>query len=197
VIIRLLPLALAVSLAAADPVAPRPSLGLWLEPATGAVAVTATATGGAGAAMGLVTGDRIRAVGCTPVADLDGFVRALEALPRDGVIALVVERDGALLALSGTVPAQPRPRELALRGAALEDAVAALRTDLERDRLRNRLEDGLRLLAELQAGLPETAAAFKRLYPQGRFDIRISIDIVSDPTAPVQVPLAASATRAP
>ena len=27
-------------------------------------------------------------------------------------------------------------------------------------------------IAELQAGLPETAAAFKRLYPQGRFDIR-------------------------
>ncbi|MFM2090651.1 MAG: hypothetical protein RLZZ127_1140, partial [Planctomycetota bacterium] len=102
--------------------------------------------------------------------------------------------DGALLALSGTVPAQPRPRELALQGRRLEDAVAALREDLERDRLKNRLEDGLRMLGELQAGLPETAAAFKRLYPRGRFDISIRIDIVSDPAADIQEPLRPTAT---
>ncbi|MFM2092182.1 MAG: hypothetical protein RLZZ127_2671, partial [Planctomycetota bacterium] len=94
-IIRLLPILLAVPLVAADPVAPRPSLGLWLDSATGGVVVTATATGGAGAAMGLAAGDVIRAVGRSPVADLDTFARALESVPRDAPIALVVERDGA------------------------------------------------------------------------------------------------------
>lgn len=148
--------------------------------------------------LGLQAGDLVVAVNGSAVDSAEGFRAATAGLKPGDALRLEVRREGRTLALTGTAEAPPRPREVVSDAERLRAEVAGLRADGERERMRSSLEESLRLLQEIQAGLPAAAAEFKRLYPQGTFSIQFSVDIRSDPVAPVQEALrpARSATSA-
>ena len=65
------------------------------------------------AELGLRGGDRLRSVQGSPVTDLRSLEAALLAVPRGSRLAVVVERDGATVALEATLPAELEPVRIA------------------------------------------------------------------------------------
>ncbi len=169
-------------------------LGFDLEEVADAppLRVAQVATGATADRMGVKPGDRLVSVGTTPVTTTAEVSAAMVPLTVGAPIKLTVRRDGAELALSGTIAAVPRPRQLLTDADRLRSDIAKLKDDGERARLTSDLQDCLRVLAKLQEGLPKMAGDFKRLYPTGTFSVQIHIDVRSAPTEPVQVPLAPS-----
>jgi hypothetical protein len=134
--------------------------------------------------LGVRVGDAVIAVNGRAIATLEAFAEATATLKPGDPLALTVLRDGAEFALAGKVEALPRPRDLAVDAERLRNDIGALEHALERAEMRSSLERSLLLLREFQAGLPAAAAEFKKLYPDGRFDIDIHVVISSDPKDP-------------
>lgn len=65
------------------------------------------------AELGLRGGDRLRSVQGSPVTDLRSLEAALLAVPQGSRLAVVVERDGATVALEATLPAELEPVRIA------------------------------------------------------------------------------------
>ena len=166
-------------------------LGLELEAVADPppLRVTTVVPGATADRIGVKPGDRLTAIGDAPVGTTAEVAAALAPLTAGSPLRLTVSRSGASTVLEGRVEAVPRPRQLLTDADRLRGDIAKLKEDGERARLQSDLQDSLRLLARLQEGLPKMAEEFKRLYPAGTFSIQISIDIRSEPTAPVQVPL--------
>lgn len=166
-------------------------LGLELEAVADPppLRVTSVVPGATADHLGLKPGDRITAIGDAPVGTTAEVAAALAPLTAGSPLRITVSRGGTSSVLEGKIEAVPRPRQLLTDADKLRGDIARLREDGERERLQSDLQDSLRLLARLQEGLPTMAEKFKRLYPAGTFSIQINIDIRSEPTAPVQVPL--------
>jgi len=196
----LLILMLSLPLIAAEPVGPASWLGLEVEELPlldgGGLRVVRVAPGGTADQLGLRTGDLVTALDATQVPTSERFATALGGLRPGDPLRITATRAGAPLALSGTVAAVPRPRELLTDADGLRRELAALQADVARDRMRHDLQDALLLLQRLQTGLPQLASDFKKLYPTGTFSVQIAIDVRSDPSAVSQLALAPSATPA-
>ena len=147
--------------------------------------------------IGLAVGDVITQVGATAVTSPETYRDALAAFPPSDPVSVAVSREGKVLTLSGVLEAPPRPRDVFTQAEQIRNEAAAIKETVDRAKLRTDLETCLRLLREFETGLPAAAAEFKRLYPQGTFDIQINVRITSDPTAPAQVPLTPAASPAP
>jgi hypothetical protein len=168
-------------------------LGLYLDEGVAfdgaAPQVAKVVTGATADQLGVRPGDRISTVNGIATPDLDRFRAAVAGLAPGDALVLGVVRAGVALELRGTAEAPPRPRDVLTDADDLRAEVQRLRDEAERVRLRSRLEEQLRLLREVEAGLPAAAADFKRLYPDGTFEISVRIDIRSNPRAEAQVPL--------
>ncbi len=189
-----------LSLVAAEPSGPAPWLGLEVEELPlldgGGLRVVRVAPGGTADQLGLRAGDQVIALDATEVPTTERFASALGGLRPGDPLRITATRAGAPLALSGTVAAVPRPRELLTDADGLRRELSALQADVARDRMRRDLQDALLLLHRLQTGLPQLASDFKKLYPTGTFSVQIAIDVRSDPSATSQLALAPSATPA-
>ena len=185
-------LAVASIMAVEAVVSPEPVyLGLELETVADPppLRVTAVVPGATADRLGLKPGDRVTAIGDAPVSTMAEVAAAFAPLTAGSPLRVTVSRGGTSTVLEGKVEAVPRPRQLLTDADKLRGEIARLKEDGERGRLQSDLQDSLRLLARLQEGLPKMAEEFKRLYPTGTFSVQINIDIRSEPTAPVQVPL--------
>ena len=105
------------------------------------------------------------------------------ALKPGDELKLTIVRDGKSQELVGKVEPPPRPRDVLANADQLKADAAAIRTEIEKAKVRADLEDMLRLLTELQKGMPAAAAEFKKVYPKGNFNVSIHIDVSSDATA--------------
>lgn len=130
--------------------------------------------------LGVKADDRIVQVNGTPVESMQQFSTAVAGLKVDDDLTVAITRDGQEMNLSGKVEAPPRPRDVASRANEVQAAVDELKTAVDRAKSKSDLQDALRLVKELQAGLPAAAAEFKRIYPEGDFDIDIHIRVRSD-----------------
>jgi len=182
-------LVLVLGLGAAETAAePRPlrlGLGLAEDAALdgSVVVVRSVEAASSAAALGLEPGDRLLTLAGQPVSTLASVAEIARGLQAGTALTATIERAGERRELSATAVETPRPAQLAARTRELDAAVATLREDTARDRAL-RLEEILLLLKQVQEELPKTVAAFKEQYPQGRFNISITIDIQSDVTHP-------------
>ncbi len=146
------------------------------------------------AKLGVQPGDLIDRLDDTPVRTVAEFSAAAAALRAGTELRVSLRRDGQPRVLSGPIAALPRPRDLASDAEQLKTAVAEVAAAVDRERMRADLAETLRLLTAFQEGLPRTAEEFKKVYPKGRFKVRIDIDISSDPEAKEQTVLVPAAS---
>ncbi|GDY11953.1 hypothetical protein LBMAG53_08310 [Planctomycetota bacterium] len=147
--------------------------------------------------IGLAVGDVITQIGASAVTSPETYREVLATFKPSEPISVAIFRDGKPKTLTGVLEAPPRPRDVFTQAEELRAEATALKDATDRAKLRTDLETYMRLLREFETGLPAAAAEFKRLYPQGTFDIQINVRITSDPTSPAQVPLAPAASPAP
>lgn len=168
-----------------------PYLGVELEAVADQppLRVVSVVPGATADRLGLKPGDRVTAIGDIQVSTTADMAAAVSMLTAGSPLRVAVSRGGSSLVLEGAVEAMPRPRQLLTDADKLRGDIAKLKEDGERVRLQAELQDCLRVLARLQEGLPKMAEEFKRLYPTGTFSVQIHIDVRSEPTAAVQVPL--------
>jgi membrane-associated protease RseP (regulator of RpoE activity) len=138
------------------------------------------------AKLGVKTGDQIAKIGITEITTAESYRTAYMAFKPGDELSLTIVRDGKTQELVGKVEAPPRPRDVLANADQIKADAAAIRTDIEKAKLRADLEDTLRVLTELQKGMPAAAAEFKKVYPNGKFNVSIHIDVSSDPMAPDQ-----------
>jgi hypothetical protein len=154
--------------------------------------------------LGIREGDLISRINDTAVQTVDQFGAASAALKAGDAIKLEIERDGAAQTLSGTAEAPPRPRDVASRAGDVLAQAEEVKKSAERAATRSNLEDALRLVKELQEGLPEAAKEFKKIYPEGDFDVDIHIKVTSnkkeqapEELKPAPIPETPAAAEAP
>lgn len=176
-------------------------LGLGLEESTdldgGGLVVRGVEAEASGAALGLQAGDRLLSLNGTPVSSLAQVGEIVQNLRAGAELHATVKRGDQTVELKTTAVEAPRPAQIAERTRTLQANVADLQKQLDQDRSL-RLEEILVLLQKIERDLPGMAAEFKRHYPQGRFRVKIDIDIQSDvgeatatPIAPVPEPAVA------
>jgi hypothetical protein len=142
--------------------------------------VTRVTAGSSFDRLGVREGDLISRVNDVQVRTVDQFGAATAGLKTGDAIKLELVRDGAPMTVSGTAEPPPSPRDIASRADDVMAQAEDIRKSAERAATRSNLEDALRLVKELQEGLPEAAAEFKRIYPDGDFDVDIHIKVTSN-----------------
>ena len=151
--------------------------------------VTRVIPGSTAEKLGLQPGDQLLQLGETPLTSVDSFRAASTQLKVGETLTAKILRGTQNLDMKATIEAPPRPRDVLTEADKIKAETADLRLINERAATTSRLEELLTLLNTVQKGLPESAAEFKKVYPKGRVNIQIKIDIQSDPTGPEATPL--------
>jgi hypothetical protein len=172
-------------------IAQKPMLGI--EADAGAVAgsfdpgvkVASVLADSTAAHMGMLSGDVIQSVNQQPIVSMDDLQKTLAPLKLGDAIAVDVLRQGKKQQLSGVMmPKPPPPMSIGEKMRALEKELAELRKRAEHPPdLAESLENLVKELNKLQKELPAATEAFKKLYPNGDFSIKIEINVTSDKSA--------------
>ncbi len=168
--------------------AQKPFLGIQVDQAPGfdtGVPVSTVLPNCTAALMGMQNGDTIQLINKTPIATMDDLQKAMGGLKLGEAIAIDVLRKGEKVSLSGVMLAKPPPPlSLQMRIKALEEEVERLkkRADHPPD-LAETLDNLVKELNDLQRDLPRASEAFRKLYPDGEFSIKMEIKITSDKNA--------------
>lgn len=193
-LLTVLPLLATAVLGAAEPTPPapaeRPRLGVTIEDAfdpSQGVPVRAVTPGSTAAALGVQSGDAIRAVNGKPVANAADLQAAIGGLTVGATLAIDVTRQGRPTQLTGTVLAPLAAANLSSELAEAQREIERLKGAVDAKTREPTLAELIRELQLLQAAFPKAAAEFKKIYPNGEF--AIVIRIVSDKNAPDAVDL--------
>ncbi|MDA3959975.1 MAG: PDZ domain-containing protein, partial [Planctomycetota bacterium] len=160
-------LGLSVDLQDADPLAAVPGLR-----------VSQVRANSNAARIGIAVDDRLLVIDERTIAAASDLQAVMAGKKAGDSIAVSVLRGANTLQLTGTLEASTGVREIAERAEALAAQVAAIGDPAARPRYS--LSDLLVILRQIEHDLPAAAAEFKRVYPNGRFKIAISIDIDSN-----------------
>jgi membrane-associated protease RseP (regulator of RpoE activity) len=172
------------------PPAAKPFLGIQVDPAkTGSfdsgVGISTVLPNSTAALMGMQNNDIIQAINKQPVASMDDLQKIMATLKLGDTVTVDVLRKGEKLSLSGAMIAKPAPPlPLPLQIKALQEEIDRLkkRADHPPD-LAETLDNLVKELNDLQRDLPRASEAFRKLYPNGVFSIKMEIQISSDTTA--------------
>ncbi|MBA3707534.1 MAG: PDZ domain-containing protein [Planctomycetes bacterium] len=174
----------------------KPILGVQVDPGKensfdGGIVVSAVKPGTAAAAMGIQPADIILAINGRKMARMDDLQAVIGAAKVGDVVTVDFTRKGEKLTKSGPLQAPPPPPKPT--GQAMSDLQKDIdRLKARRDReptLPEMLDDIVTQLNTLEKNLPKASEAFKKQYPNGEFDISITIKISSDKNAknPVEI----------
>ncbi len=193
----------------ARPPPPAPFLGVTLDrpsnfDANDGLLVTAVVPQSTFDHLGVRAGDRILSANGAKLNEMGDFGEVADKLEVGQLITLMVRTDTAIRTVSGRIEAVSRPREISQHTTQLSNEIAQLREAVSHSEP-SRLNDTLSVLKQLEADLPGMLDAFKKRYPNGRFNISVHIDILSDqgaanptavviPSAPLPPGAAAAAT---
>ncbi|MBA2479575.1 MAG: PDZ domain-containing protein [Planctomycetes bacterium] len=176
--------------AAAPADAQKPFLGIQVDPTKensfdGGIVVSAVMPNSTAQAMGIQAGDVLLSINQKKMTKMDDLQAVIGAAKVGDVATIEFTRKGEKLTKSGPLqarPAPPKPTVVALND--LQKQVEQLKARKDREpTLPEMLDDIVTQLNALEKHLPKAAEAFKKQYPNGEFDISITIKISSDKTA--------------
>ncbi len=158
---------------------------------TRGVLIDSVIVGSTADTLGLAVGDRLLSLNDIAVANAADLQRATNEIGVGGELTIELERKGEAQSLTGTMQAFPskeiwesRIEEQRERKRGLGGDVATETREANQRRWRNLVLAGVvRRTADALAALPgriETATReYKRVYPDGDFDIRLNVHIAS------------------
>jgi len=142
------------------------------------------------AELGILGGDVITALNGEEVRSMDHLRAAIAKTPVGEAIAVTLKRGEEVRELEGTMRGLPSPgrqagniRDLRQQIEELRDRRAALAEGDDDVDLASAMQNLADALNALPAQMQAASERFKEVYPDGRFAIRIEIDIRSDVTA--------------
>lgn len=130
--------------------------------------------------LGLEAGDRLLSINGKAMEKTGDVVAALAGSKVGDVVAIEYLRGGQKGTVKGPLQERPRPATLAREVDRLNQKLAEVKELAEAKGREPTLGEILQQLRDIEAGLPRAVAAFKKQYPDGEFDIRIQVTIVSD-----------------
>ena len=130
--------------------------------------------------LGLEAGDRLLSLNGKPMEKTGDVVAALAGAKVGDVVAVEYLRGGQKSTVKGPLQERPRPASLAGDVSRLNQKLAEVKELAEAKSREPTLGEILQQLRDIESGLPRAVAAFKKQYPDGEFDIRIQVTIVSD-----------------
>lgn len=145
--------------------------------------------------LGLEAGDRLLSLNGRAVEKTSDVVAALSGAKVGDEVAVEYLRGGQKSTVKGPLQERPRPATLARDVDRLNQKLAEVKVLAEAKSREPTLGEILQQLRDIEAGLPRAVAAFKKQYPDGEFDIRIQVTIVSDKHA--KDPISFSNAQAP
>jgi len=184
-------------------VEPKPFLGLRFD-ATAAnfatepgIPVAELVPGATGQVLGIEVGDRILSINGRTTKNLTDLQAVLGNAKVGDNVTFTFQRGGSEQSITGPLMAKPKPVNVGAEVSKAQKALDDVRALAESKAREPSLPELLQQLKDIQTGLPRAVAAFKKQYPNGTFDIRISVTICSDATAKDPLEFSNEATPAP
>jgi hypothetical protein len=134
-------------------------------------------------AMGLESGDRLLTVNGKPTEKTTDLTSILGGSKVGDQVTVEYVRAGKKSQVQGPLLERPKPAALAREVDKLNQKLSEVKDLAEAKSREPSLGEILQQLKDIESGLPRAVAAFKREYPNGEFDISITVKIVSDKTA--------------
>jgi membrane-associated protease RseP (regulator of RpoE activity) len=195
-LIAALAFSLPVAFAAEDPVPPTPgengqpsppapTLGVVIDDGNfdqGGLSVKTVKAGSTAAALGIQTGDRLKIINGRTIESVTSLQQVMQATKIGAPISAQVTRNGEIKTLSGTVLEPPKINDVSKGVRDLREQVAGLR-DAMPQKQDLTLAEVVQKLQEIEDKLPEAVAKFKQQYPNGEFNIKFQVEIISDKNA--------------
>jgi membrane-associated protease RseP (regulator of RpoE activity) len=168
-----------------------PQLGITVDEASGmdggGLVILRVTSGSTAAAMGLQAGDRVQVVNGRTIGKRDDLSQVMGAAKLGDAITIEVQRTvngtAEKITARGTL-SNPQPTDVQM--ATLTRKLNEMQRELDQLRSRPRktlpetLQDLATTVRDLEDQLPTASEQFRKAYPNGRFKVSISIDIVSD-----------------
>jgi membrane-associated protease RseP (regulator of RpoE activity) len=169
----------------------KPSFGWTVndDPQAGGVVIVEVRPGGTAAALGIEPGDRILSLNGQALKASSEATAFLAGSAIGAPVTVEFKRGSEVRQASGTLLERPRAPNLAQELAAARTELAQLKALAAEKSKEPSLAEVLQSLQDLDKRLPKAVASFRKQYPNGDFDIRISITICSDRTAkdPIEI----------
>jgi membrane-associated protease RseP (regulator of RpoE activity) len=165
--------------------------------------------------LGLQGGDHLLTINGKPVKKTDDIKKILGGAKVGDPLSMEFVHAGQKVTGQGQLIERPKPAVLAKEVDQLTQKLAQVKELADAKSREPSLGEILQQLKDIETGLPRAVAAFKKQYPDGEFDIKIQVTIVSDkkaknpiefsnsqaapaPTAdPAQTPPAATSSSTP
>jgi membrane-associated protease RseP (regulator of RpoE activity) len=153
--------------------------------------VTAVIPGSTAATMGIQVGDLLKSFNGQSIKSHADLARAIGGVKVGDPVTIELQRkagdkENKLVTqkLSGTIAVRPQVTTISGDLAKLREEMLELRKQQEERKVKElSLADMLKMLKEIEEGMPAAVADFKKQYPNGEFNIQINISIVSDKSA--------------
>lgn len=130
--------------------------------------------------LGLEAGDRLLSINGRAMEKTTDVATALAGSKVGDAVAIEYQRGTQKSTVKGPLQERPRPATLAKEVDRLNQKLAEVKELADAKGREPSLGEILQQLKDIEAGLPRAVAAFKKQYPDGEFDIRIQVTIVSD-----------------
>ena len=147
------------------------------------IPVSELVAGATGQTLGVEVGDRLLTINGKAIKGIADLQAILGGAKVGDSVTVSVNRNGSQMAFTGPLAAKPKPVQLGNEVANAQKTLEEVRRLAESKAREPSLPELLQQLQDIQAGLPRAVAAFKKQYPNGTFDIRLSVTICSDATA--------------
>ena len=165
----------------------KPFLGVTIEESRAGEApglpISDVKTLSTAASLGLEPGDRLLSVNSTPIKVVGDLQTILGGSKVGDLIQVEFTRNGNPQSAKGTLLPRHKPQDLPGEVAAVQRQIEEVRHLAAAKAKEPSLSDILQQVKDLEDGLPKAVAAFKKQYPDGTFDIRVSIVISTDKNA--------------
>jgi membrane-associated protease RseP (regulator of RpoE activity) len=133
--------------------------------------------------LGLESGDRLVTLNGKPTEKTTDIERILGGSKVGDQVTVEYVRAGKKTLVQGPMLERPKPAALAREVDKLNQKLLEVKELAESKSREPSLGEILQQLKDIEMGLPRAVAAFKRQYPDGEFDISITVKIVSDKKA--------------
>ena len=133
--------------------------------------------------LGLEAGDRLLSLNGKPTEKTTDLATILGGSKVGEQVTVEYVRAGKKAQAQGPLLGRPNAAALAGAVAKLNQTLSEVKELAEAKSREPSLGEILQQLKDIESGLPRAVAAFKREYPDGEFDISITVKIVSDKKA--------------
>lgn len=147
------------------------------------IPVSDVVPGATGASLGIEVGDRLTTINGKVIKGIPDLSAILGGSKVGDQVSVAVTRNGSPITFTGPLLARPRPVQIGQEVANAQKTLDEVKRLAESKAREPSLAELLQQLQDIQNGLPRAVAAFKKQYPNGTFDIRLSVTITSDATA--------------